>query len=437
MKAKKILSLLLATALTLSLCACGKKNNNYSDLEKLLDNGQYDAAITLIQQYKTEASKEPVSKAEIAAEDQAYLDTIVGEYTFINPYSDYSDYAKVLKVNSDMTVTLDDVTYPFEIRTDQNGRYISYKKPNANGDTWNEFFTFEIDEETGYVTTWLYHRLDQLTPAAKEEWSKLVGNYVYKYKNSENAKTVSVGEDFTLTIDGEVMPVNYKYDTYNDPKQKEIVFMYQPQELSGGYRTLSYSIDDDGFVTLMYDYCKEDQIEYINIDSNNLYDYFEWTGPEIGNISKNAFDEPSYIYITNYLALKDEYIDTILSGLSYIALEATYTEVVYKEAAVTFNAADSSFVIDKGEASKESYYTEDKTTTLSYLSTKGDYDKDSNYIVEKMYIASTDICGNLTSDYATKNGDVYTFTTWYYAGIAESELRIDRSATVLAFRNVK
>lgn len=437
MKTKKILTLLLATALTLGLCACGKKND-YSDLEKLLDKGQYDAAITLIQQYKEDASKEPVSKADIEAEDQAYLDAIVGEYTLKNPFYEYDDQVKVIKVNADMTLTLDDATYPFEIKKNQDlKRYLSYKKTNADGSTWNDSVTFEIDEETGYVTTWTHHRLDQLTPEAEEIWSKLVGNYVYKYKDNEWGKDVSIGDDFTISFDGVEHPVAYKYDTVNySTDEKGICFIYSPEN-DNSYNTLTYSIDEDGFVTLWGDYYREDQIEYVKLDGDNLYDYFEWSDYELREVNKNAFDEPSYTYFARWFALKDEYKNNIITGLSDIALEVTYNSVRYYDATVAFNATDDSFIIDKGAASTSEWDTSECTDTLSWISSDGDYDENGNWTVKRVYIMSSTFNGNLLSDNTVKNGDVYTFKTSLYEGLAEGNLKVNRSASVLAFKKVQ
>lgn len=217
---KRLFALLLAISM-LSLTACGLNlskfipggnKGDYKELEKLLDKGQYDAAITYIENMKEDAAAGP--KVEVDSDDFTanFVKKIAGTYKKASTYAEY----EVITINEDVTATIDGKTYTITIDSDEPNEvenYLSIREVTADGDKYVTGLSVKIlDNGLISVGNGDYVDFDAAWEVADEEFKKLVGVYetttdYSQYKNAE------ITADHVVILDGQSYDLIPYYDT--------------------------------------------------------------------------------------------------------------------------------------------------------------------------------------------------------------------------------
>lgn len=441
MQKKKIFTTLAITALSIiCLCACGGKKNaiDYQKLQELLENGQYDSAISMIQEFRNAEYLE-ANKDSLDEEMEDFLDSIEGTYTPNRLSVNNSDGYQKIVIDSDLTVTIDDETYPFEVIRNDNSEndnvkyYLEFKYDTPNGQSRTDRLNPYIDEH-GYAFCNGFVRKHDLENDANNIYASYVGKYISIYGDEYPA--VQINDDFTLTADGQSYPIEYVYDTYDS----KFTFYVKGYDRYNGcakadyYSDLYCTKDSLNFISLWSTYYRPDQLDYVDITAENLYDYFEWTDWYVADtdISRNAFDEITSIYFTRKLRLKDEYKEYCFVSGSTVATEFEYVaNRYYKDSIFQYNLNTGNCVVTMGAPEIYTYWDEKGTFTVSYINSSYDYSGDTAVIAD-IYLMSDQVYCSIQED-TPFDGSTYTFTTDYNSAYNPDGLNMVRSKTTLAF----
>lgn len=437
MKKNKFLTVLaLVGALSLGLTGCGSKNS-YDDVVKLLQKGQYDAAITKIEEYKTKAETEgEKAEVDVEEEDAALLAKLVGEYELNPSYANYegNNYFTSVIINDDMTINCDGNSYPFTIKrstgTDSKGQSVEEVRIQFKINDLTK--SFMINENSrGYISLdSTYIRPDLMQADADDVWSKLVGTYIDKH-SFFGFETAELTSDYTIIIDGTSYPVKFTYSESSDAENEGVFNFYVMNSDNVYTSNISYSIAEDGTVEV-YNLINQNQVEYVELTADNFWDYFEWSDYTVDSKNTNAFDEVTSISVAKFLKLKDEYTDKFLSEYSDLALEFTYDNMYAPNATIVWDSSSDSLTVDEGVIEQDSYTPTD-TTTFSYLGSRYDYEQNRNAFY---YLYTTSRSVYVEDSYVTVDGTTWTATneSFYGLGYTPDHCQITRSATTLAFK---
>ena len=441
MQKKKIFTILAITALSITcLCACGGKKNaiDYQKLQELLENGQYDSAISMIQEFRNAEYLE-ANKDSLDEEMEDFLDSIEGTYIPNRLSVNNSDGYQKIVIDSDLTVTIDDETYPFEVIRNDNSEndnvkyYLEFKYDTPNGQSRTDRLNPYIDEH-GYAFCNGFVRKHDLENDANNIYASYVGKYISIYEDEYPA--VQINDDFTLTADGQSYPIEYVYDTY-DSKFTFYVIGYDRYNGCANadyYSDLYCTKDSLNFISLWSTYYRPDQLDYVDITAENLYDYFEWTDWYVADtdISRNAFDEITGLYFTRKLRLKDEYKEYCFISGSTVATEFEYVaNRYYKDSIFQYNINTGDCVVTMGSPEINTYSNEKDTFTVSYINSTYDYSGDTAVIAD-IYLLADQEYYSIQED-TPFDGSTYTFTTDYNSAYNPDGLNMVRSKTTLAF----
>ena len=428
---KKLMTILLSAAFIFAFAACGAdrnvSNDKYSELESFLDKGQYDAAITLIQQMKDSANQ-PAAPQNQDAEKAALLDALAGFYT-----TPYQEKYSAITINKDMTITLDDKTYPI-IYLDKDHLQYSYTEGDVS---YTNSLSFKIFDNGIVDLSYSYQQPDQLRSLMGEDYQKLVGQYHTVNERSE-IRELTLHADYTMEIDGTLTPVFLRYEDYSS-NDGRVHLLYTPEGNPNSIRTLEYSISDLGMITLAGHLVRDDQFDFIDLTEDNLNDYFEWTDWKVypDNVYKNAFGELENVYSCRYLRLKDEFQPYYFDPLSSVALEIEYTPEYYNAATFTYNADTNVFTFSYESDPIPPFPAESSCQeTFARLSERTYRDEETgDRISDGFYLLTVDanIAFNQDRD-CTREGNTYIREPVFFVDeYCTNDFSILRSATKLAF----
>lgn len=433
MQKRKLMSLLAVTAVLVAcLCGCGKEKNSmdYKTLKELLDNGQYDSAISMIKEYR-DAEYLAENQDKISDEEEELLEKIAGTYTpnVLSTEVDGYGYYKEIVVDDDLTLTIDDNTYPYRLRSNRDSvtgetyYYLEYKKDAADGGSFTTTLGLYMDEND-YV--WIdnsYIRRTDLEENARKNIKELVGEYVSYYPDKN--PDLRINDDMTMTVAGTNYPIEYVYS--NSTYYYSVVGYERYPGINSS--SLYYNKNDLNFITLWDSYYRPEQLYYVTITPDNLYDYFEWSD-WIPQLDTNAFNELSSIGICRYLKLKDEYTQYYYKEASTHAMEFTYTLQNFYDFSFTYDANTNSVTTQCSDV--PDYISDPATKLSSYMDSKSHWEGDNN-VLDFYYVLSESNYESVDSQKATIEGNKYTFNTSYYNYYNNDGFALTRSNTTLAF----
>lgn len=442
---KKRLFAIIAILVVSMVCFIGCADNNDKDNDidkdhkkilKLLENGEYDRAIAMIKEIRDEKYLEE-NQASIDKEKEEFIDSIQGTYLY-NSVSFNRTNSPDFTINSDLTIIYNGQTYPYEIHdytgSNTNSKYyINFKYTTSEGYESSRSLHPYIDEN-GYALCDGYIRMKDLEVDAKKQFLKYVGKYVYEYA-SEKKPDVTIKDDFTASIDGKSYPIEYMYDDYS----KKIMFYimgysrYQ-SNASNSYESLSITTKENHQVFLWDRYYRPDQLDFVEITADNLYDYFEWTDWYVadGDISRNAFGEISGISFKRGLQLKEEYVPYFYDKASDVAIEFQYNQdLFYKDTTFQYNLDSGKSIVTLGGAQLSNYYDKPGSFTATSMNYYGS-NVDGKYVIKALYLLGESQWFSV-NDNSSFDGSTYTFTMNYYSKYDQKEFCVARSKTTLAF----
>ena len=434
---KKLLSLALAGVLVFSLCACGNtgstsdtsesSSKKYKELTEMLNEGQYDAAITYIEKLRDEAENSDEDDEDDDDSRSDLVAKLIGDYEPTINSTDYADYSNI-SINKDRTITVDGATYTYELNEYPDYGYIDLSYTDNSG-SHKSFSVYTYDN--GYITlNNTYAKVGCLDDTVSEYFETMAGEYISSNDDWSTFESITVNSDMTVTLGDETYPVAYTYSDYDDTIR---YYIDGYSEYDTAYTVLSFEKDEDtGIDKAMYYYYRADQIEFVDITADNFYDYFEWSDYKQDYATTNAFGETEYIYFARYLQLKDEYTDKFLRDFSNIAIEISYEEVRLDDCVAIYNPTTGSITVSDGVRDTNSWYMDTLTPTYQYIS----YEYDDDYNVLFYYIDDFGFYMYLIGDYrdlASFENGVYTSEVKVDAGALYGSPSISRSATTLAF----
>lgn len=443
MRKKKLVTILLiATFSVLCFCACGGNSMDYKKLEELLDNKQYDEAISMIQQYRNEENLAK-NKASINKEAKEYVESIVGTYVPNKLSVNISEDDHTYTINGDLTLVCDGQTYPYKIESREPDEYnpapyvIYFETFSSDGYKSLESLYPYINEagyavlsNSGYIKE---HAMDD---DAKEQLAKYAGKYLPNYPSDERPE-VTINDDFTVSIDGQSYPIEYVYSNY----EKKILFhvvgysRYNYSSDTTPSENLAFTTTKNNQVFLWSEYYRPDQLDYVEITADNLYDYFEWTDWYVdadNGISRNAFGEIVEIYFKRNLQLKEEYLPYYFGEACNVAMEFEYiNNLTYANSTFQYNLDSGKCVVTMGDTQSMNYRDKTGNFTVSYLDTTYDY-VDGERVYDAVYLLKESQYFSVKDD-TPFDGSTYTFTTDYSSYRNPEWLSVIRSQTKIAF----
>lgn len=231
-----------------------------------------------------------------------------------------------------------------------------------------------------------HYYIDNLKRQAEEEAESdeekesllpnLYGEWIVSsnYGNEDAFEKISFDEDGTCTIGDSSFRwrLNNEYENSFDVKiSKDETIKYNVSiSLSGKEPSLSLSevLDDDSRKSIA-EYKNLGLYEVIEITAENWDEYFEIT--EKGNFNKDAFGDFSSFYLSQYISLKEEYVDRVSTNLSDVVMELDFT---YGKKGCQVDGANETYTLtDSYEVSEYDY------DSSAYKLTYGSIDEEEYY----------------------------------------------------------